>query len=391
MDKARRVWVKPVEKEKELHMKCLHISDLHIGKSLLKTDLSEDIIHILGEITAIAARERVDAVLIAGDIYDSAAPSAEAVRIFDEFLTGLAELRLHVLIISGNHDSRERLQYASRLFSRLGIHINCTPEAAATPVTLTDEHGCVDFYLLPYLGFYELKRLVKADIKTYEEGLALILPKLDTNRRSVLMFHQYVGSGGSAPETDGSEAMNIGGLGMIDGALFDEFDYTALGHLHRAQAVGGGRVRYCGSPLKYSASEVRYKKTVTLVDLREKGGVDIRELPLTPLREVRTVCGHFEELIEGEVSEDYIYAELCDAAYVEGDVFRLRLVFPNLIAVNYTNIETTGSAAYDEDFGEMVKNADVRSIYTRYVKDVCGRELSPVQEEILDLMLEKLA
>ena len=254
-------------------MKFIHISDLHIGKRVNEKSLIEEQEHILAQICDIVKDQNPDAVLIAGDVYDKAVPSGEAVLLFDRFLTELSSLAGHIFIISGNHDSAERMAFGARLMDSRGIHLSPVYNGCPTPVTLTDAYGDVDIYMLPYIRPAHVRHFLPDDEKdaigSYDDAVrkAIALMGIDGGRRNVLMTHQFV-SGSTRSE---SEDVNVGGLDNIDASAFDDFDYVALGHLHRPQDCGNERVRYSGSPLKYSFSEVDDKKTVTVVTLKDKG------------------------------------------------------------------------------------------------------------------------
>lgn len=277
-------------------MKLFHLSDLHLGKRLNELPLLEDQKYILSQIIEMVRAEQPKAMLIAGDVYDRAQPPAEAVALFDEFITTLSAMGVHVLIISGNHDSAERIAYGGKLFSKSGIHVSPVYSGSIEPVELSDDFGPVRFYLLPYLHPVSVARLLPdRDITGFDDATAAVIDTMQINPsvRNVLLAHQFV-VGGSVSDSE----RQIGTLDQVDASHFDAFDYVALGHLHRPQNVAreDGTMRYCGTPLKYSLSEVQDEKSVTVVELNEKGSVTVRLLPLRAPHEMRKIVGTFDEL-----------------------------------------------------------------------------------------------
>ena len=325
-------------------MRFFHLSDLHLGKRVNEFSMLPDQAHILGRILALAEEERPEAVVIAGDVYDKPAPPAEAVTLFDGFLCSLVRLGTRVLAVSGNHDSPERLAFASRLLRGGGVYLSPVYDGTLEPVTLRDEFGPVRFYLLPFLKPASVRRFFpEKAIESYTDALAAALDSAgaDPGERNVLVAHQFV----TGAEGSDSEERSVGGADDVDAAVFDGFDYVALGHLHRPQSVGGqDRLRYCGSPLRYAFSEAG-QKSVTLVELGEKGSLAVRSLPLTPLREMREIRGAFAVLADpgargGAGAEDYLHIILTDEEEIPDAVGRLRQVYPNLMRLNYDNTRT---------------------------------------------------
>lgn len=328
-------------------MKLFHLSDLHIGRRLNETSLLEDQEYILTQILRLIDDERPDAVLIAGDVYDKSVPSAEAVMLFDDFLCRLQKRRRPVFIISGNHDSTERLSFGHRLFEAAQIHISPVYDGTFTPVTLSDEHGEVQFWLLPFIKPTHVRRhYPDAAIESYTDAVRVAVEQmsLDPQKRHVLLTHQFVTGAGMG----GSEEIAVGGSDNVDASVFDAFDYVALGHIHRPQNIGDNRIRYCGTPLKYSFAEATHHKSVTVVELGAKGERTLRLLPLTPLRDLRELRGTFAELMEhGENSDDYLHIILTDEDDVPEAMGRLRVRYPNLLSLSYDNTRTRGTRLID--------------------------------------------
>ena len=328
-------------------MKFFHLSDLHLGRRMYEFSLMEDQTYILDEILRLTDKESPDAVLLAGDIYDRAVPSAEAVELFDRFLCALAERRVPVLAISGNHDSPERIAFGAQLMAPSGVFLSPVYGGTVEPVTLSDAFGEVRFYLLPFVKPSNVRRFYSdAGIESYTDAVRCAVEhmEVDTSVRNVLITHQFV-TGAVRSE---SEDITVGGTDNVDAAVFDAFDYTALGHLHSAQKIGRETLRYSGTPLQYSFSE-RGQKSVTVVELREKGNVTVSALPLAPLRALREIRGSYSELTlrenyAGTNTGDYIHAVLTDENDVPNALARLRSIYPNLMRLDYDNLRTRSSA-----------------------------------------------
>ena len=325
-------------------MKLIHLSDLHIGKRVNEVSMIEDQAYILLQILQIIDEEKADAVLIAGDVYDKSVPSAEAVTLFDDFLCRLAKRNKPVLIISGNHDSPERLAFGNRLLELGGIHISPVYDGNVRTVTLADAHGEVVFWLLPFVKPAHVKRFYPdAGIESYTDACRVAVEQmgLDTGKRNVLLTHQFV-TGASTCE---SEEISVGGSDNVDASVFADFDYVALGHIHGPQNIGSNRIRYCGTPLKYSFSEADHHKSVTLVRLGEKGELSLELRPLTPRHDLRQLRGTFAELTdkafyEAAVTDDYLHIILTDEEDVAEAAGRLRQIYPNLMKLSYDNTRT---------------------------------------------------
>lgn len=319
-------------------MRFLHTADLHIGKVMYEFSLEEDQNFILNEILDIAKERAVDALLLSGDIFDRSVPAAEAMILFDTFLTRCVKMGIKVLLISGNHDSPKRLAYGSSLFKQNGLHFATFPKEQIEKITLRDEFGVVNFYLLPFfkLSYFSMSNEAEAISAVMEMTM-----KKDFNNedRNVLLTHYFVGDRGKMPEISESEnPAYVGGLDLVPASLFEAFDYTALGHIHKAQKIGGGNSYYSGAPLAYSFSEAGKKKSIQFVELREKDIVKIEEIPLTPLREVRVIKGDLWELIKEEVvslsnKEDYIKAVLTNKEALLDPMSILRSVYPNVMEI----------------------------------------------------------
>ena len=325
-------------------MKLIHLSDLHIGKRVNEVSMIEDQEYILLQILQIIDEEKADAVLIAGDVYDKSVPSAEAVTLFDDFLCSLAERNLPVLIISGNHDSPERLAFGGRLLQAGGIYISPVYDGNILPITLADEDGDVDFWLLPFIKPAHVKRFYPDEgIETYTDACRVATQKMaiDPRKRNVLLTHQFV-TGASTCE---SEEISVGGSDNVDASVFANFDYVALGHIHGPQNIGSNRIRYCGTPLKYSFSECNHHKSVTVVHLGAKGALELHLRPLIPRHDLRQIRGAFAEITEkvfyeATATDDYLHIILTDEEDVPEAIGKLRIIYPNLMKLSYDNART---------------------------------------------------
>lgn len=325
-------------------MKLIHLSDLHIGKRVNEFSMAEDQKYILNQILEIIDREQPDCVVIAGDVYDKSIPSAEAVQILDDFLTRLAGRKIPTAMISGNHDSPERLSFGAQLMKESGIYVSPVYDGQVQSIGFADEYGEVRVYLLPFLKPATVRHVYEEEtVESYQDAVETAISHLpfNTSCRNVLVAHQFA-AGASRCE---SEEMSVGGIDQVDVSVFDDLDYVALGHIHSPQSAGRPAVRYCGTPLKYSFSEAGQQKSVSVVELFEKGRVEIREVPLTPLRDMRKIRGTYLELTarsfyQGTNTEDYIQAILTDEEDIPDGMQKLRIIYPNLMRLEYDNRRT---------------------------------------------------
>lgn len=325
-------------------MKLIHLSDLHLGKRVNEFSMLEDQKDILGKILSVIRAEQPDGVLIAGDVYDKSIPSAEAVALLDGFLVELAGLA-PVFLISGNHDSPERMAFGGRLMALSGVHIAPVYNGSVTPVALQDAYGPVQIYLLPFLKPASVRPFFpETNIESYTDALAAAIGAMDVDPacRNVLVTHQFV----TGAERCESEELSVGGSDNVSAEVFAPFDYVALGHLHGPQSVERETIRYCGTPLKYSFSEIHQKKSVTVVELAEKGAVSIREIPLHPLRDMAELRGTYEEVTSRGFykgthwQEDYVHIILTDEDDIPDAAAKLRTIYHNLMKLDYDNART---------------------------------------------------
>lgn len=373
-------------------MKLIHLSDLHLGKRVGEVSMLEDQAYILDRVLDIVDGAGPDALLIAGDVYDKSVPSAEAVTLFDDFLCRLARRKLPVLVISGNHDSPERLAFGSRLMEGAGVHLSPVYDGNVKPITLTDEHGPVDFWLLPFLKPAHLRRFYPEEtIDSYTDavGAAIAHMNIDPSRRNVLLCHQFV----TGAATCESEELIVGGTDNVDAAVFDGFDYVALGHLHGPQNVGSSRIRYCGTPLKYSFSEASQYKSVTVAELGEKGDLTLHTVPLTHRHDMRVIQGTFAQLTAensdaaGE-REDYLHIILTDEEDVPEALGRLRLVYPNILKLSYDNTRTRTSQSVDR--AQRVAQKSPLELFEELYETQNNQPMSQEQRDFAQRLIEQL-
>ena len=359
-------------------MKFIHLSDLHIGKRQREFSLLDDQKYILLKILGVIDDEKPDAVLIAGDVYDKGIPSEKAVSLFDDFLTRLAKKKIPVFVISGNHDSVERMSFGSKLMEESRVYISKAPQEHITPYELKDEWGSVFVYLLPYINPSD---------KSFTEAVRTAVQNMnvDVSKRNILVSHQLA----LGAERSESEDLFIGGSENVDLDVFDPFDYVALGHIHKPQKCGRETVRYCGTPLKYSFSEVNHKKSVTVVELKEKGNIDIRTVPLEPMRDLRVIKGSFKEITskafyEKQKCDDFIKIILTDETDIEDGFARLQTIYENLVFLDYDNTRTRSSSKIEDlekiqvtdplelfkEFYEIQNSMSMTDEQTDYVKEL---------------------
>ena len=374
-------------------MKILHLSDLHLGKKVNEYSMIEDQRFILVRIINIIDEEKPDCIILAGDIYDKSVPSTEAVDLFDDFLFRLSQRDAEVFVISGNHDSPERLAFGGRLMNESGVHLSPVYDGNIEPYKLTDSFGTVNFYMLPFVKPANVRRFFEdEEINSYTDAIRTAIEKMDVDEseRNVLITHQFV-TGADRTE---SEDISVGGTDNVDASVFDAFDYVALGHIHRPQNVSSERIRYCGTPLKYSFSEARDKKSVTVAELGEKGELSIRTVPLVPKRDLVELKGSYDELTlksfyDGtSYQEDYVHITLTDENDIPDAVAKLRVIYHNIMKLDYDNARTRHSA-------EITADADVErktpgELFADFYKLQNGTEMTPEQEEFINGMIRNI-
>ena len=372
-------------------MKFIHLSDLHLGKRVNEYSMIEDQKYILHQITQIVAAEKPDAVLIAGDVYDKTVPSAEAVELLDDFLVGLSKLS-RVFVISGNHDSPERIAFGGRLMEHSGIYLSPVYDGQAKKVTLTDSYGEVDIWLLPFLKPAHVRRFFpEEECNSYTDAVRTAVKHMeqDRDRRSVLVTHQFV----TGSRRSDSEDVSVGGTDNVDAGVFEDFDYVALGHIHSPQNCGSEKIRYCGTPLKYSFSEAGDEKSVTVAELGEKSSLSVRTVPLRPLRDMVELRGSYDELTAHSFyqgtswQEDYTHLTLTDEEDVPEALGRLRAVYHNLMRLDYDNARTRANAVIEADTDAERKSP--MELFAELYELQNNRPMSADQDEYMRKLMEK--
>lgn len=375
-------------------MKLFHLSDLHIGKRVNEFSMIEDQKYILKRIFDLAEEEKPDGIILAGDIYDKQIPSAEAVQVFDEFITRLAGRSIPVFIISGNHDSAERLAFGGRLLNSRGIYLSPVYDGSVTKIPLKDQYGTVWIHLLPFIRpstvrhVFENEADLVTDVQTAAETVIRHM-EIDLKDRNILVAHQFV-TGASRCE---SEDVQVGGLDNIDAAVFTPFDYTALGHIHSPQNVGTDRVRYCGTPLKYSFSEVDQEKSITVVELEKKGTVRTSLLPLKPLRDMRKLRGTYLELTDRSFyrdmnREDYIQVTLTDEDDVPDGLQKLRVIYPNIMQLLYDNQRT--KTTQEVDAAQAVEKKTEMELFYEFYELQNNQPMTKQQKDFAEQLIREI-
>lgn len=373
-------------------MKLLHLADLHLGKRVNGFSMLEDQSYILKQILKIIDEEKPAAVLIAGDVYDKSIPTEEAVSLLDDFLAALADKNVTVFLIAGNHDSAERLAFAGRLLGNSGIYVSPVYTGSVEPVILEDDYGQVIFWLLPFVKpLHVRKHCPDVEVKTYDDAVKAAISRMDVDEtlRNVLLTHQFVAG---SIRCD-SEELSVGGTDQVDGAAFCAFDYVALGHLHGPQSIGRSTVRYAGSPLKYSFSEAGHQKSVTLVELAEKGKVQIREIALRPLREMAELQGTYDAVTMRTFyedcghKEDYVHITLLDETDIPDAAARLRVIYPNLMRLDYQKRNAVSDT--DTSLSFAVEQSSPLDLFAAFFARQTGKHLSGEQQQLIEGLLEQ--
>jgi exonuclease SbcD len=374
-------------------MKIVHLSDLHIGKKVNGFSMIDDQKYMLGKILAAIEEEKPDVLLVAGDVYDKYLPAGEAVSLLDDFLTAAANYKVKIMLIGGNHDSAERLSFGSRLMEAGGVYIVGGYNGNIAPVVVEDTFGKVCFYLLPFVKPVDVKRFFPdAEMGSYTDAVDMAIKNMhiNTSLRNIVVTHQFV-TGAMRSE---SEDIAVGGADNVDVRVFDCFDYVALGHLHRPQSVGKATVRYCGTPLKYSFSEAHDKKSLTVVELKEKGSISIREIPLVPLHDMREVRGNYHDLMNKQNYEntpvaDYLHIVLTDEEEEYNAFAKLSKVYPNIMKLEYDNRKTRARESAATIIQPAV-NLSPKALFGDFFTNQTGREMSNEQQEFVADLVEKI-
>lgn len=372
-------------------MKLFHLSDLHIGKRVNEFSMIEDQKYILTQILYVADQEKPDGILISGDVYDRTIPTAEAVQVFDAFLTRLSEQKIPAFIISGNHDSAERLAFGSSLMGKSGIYFSKVYDGTVEKIPMQDAYGTVWIYLLPFLRPSTIRHALPERAEEVQSAadavrIALEQTKIDEKERNVLLAHQFV----TGAKRCDAEELQVGDVDQIPAELFASFEYVALGHIHSPQKVGRETVRYCGAPLKYSFSEAGQEKSITVVELKEKSSVDLRTIPLKPLHDLRKIRGTYLEVTaksfyENRDCEDYLQVILTDEEDVPDGMAKLRTIYPNLMRLEYDNKRTRSNA--EVRAAERVEEKSELELFQEFYELQNNQSMTEVQEQFVEELL----
>lgn len=373
-------------------MKFIHLSDLHLGKRLNGFSLLEDQAYILEQITEIVKNQQADALIIAGDVYDKAVPSAESVALFDSFLSEITTICPHIFIISGNHDSPERIAFGSHIMEKSGVHLSPVYDGNVVPTVLRDSYGDVNVYMLPFVKPANVRRFFpEISIESYTDAVKNAVDKMeiDVNKRNILITHQFV-TGASVCD---SEEHSVGGTDNVDGSVFEGFDYVALGHIHSPQNVGSERIRYCGTPLKYSFSECKHVKSVTVIEFNEKNNFTVSSISLTPMRDLREIKGAYDELMlksnyEGTNTDDYMHIILTDEEDIPDVLSRLRVVYPNIMKLSYDNKRTRNFQQIEADCDVSEKSPF--QLFSEFYNKQNNQDMADEQEKYVKNLIERI-
>lgn len=379
-------------------MKIVHLADLHLGKILQEQSLIEDQEYMLKEIINIIKAEKVQVLLISGDVYDRSVPPTEAVNLLDSFFKILIkELKIKVFIISGNHDSKDRLGFGNKIFEDEGLYIESKYTGTLKKVKLEDEYGPLNIYMLPFIKPVEVKKFFEEDLENnYDLAINKIIEKEEINEteRNIIMVHQFVTAGNVKPERTESEVLSLGGIENVDVSNFKSFDYVAIGHVHRPQKIGRDTARYAGTILKYSFSEINHNKSIPIIDIKEKGNITINLLPLKPLRDMREIKGPIEELIkeenykEGNL-EDYIKAIITNEEPVYDAIGKIKKIYPNTLKLEIQNSKTINSNTEQNINLEEIKKKSELELFSDFYKLQNNLDLNEKQKEIVkNIILE---
>lgn len=378
-------------------MKLMHISDLHIGKRVNEFSMLEDQEYILNEIIKIAKDENISGIIIAGDVYDKTVPPIEAVDLADEFLTKLVEENISIYMISGNHDSPERLNFGSRIMEKNNLFICGEYDGDLRKIVIEDEYGKLNIYFLPYIKPSIVNNKLGLETKTYDESVkeALKVIDIDVESRNILIAHQFVTFGSTVPELSDSETKSLGGIDNVDASVFDKFDYVALGHIHKPQKIGREVIRYSGSPLKYSFSECNHKKSVCIVDFKEKNNCEIKLVPLIPKRDMKQLKTSMEDLKSGNIlssipSDTYMHITLTDDEEVIDAISKVREIFKNVMVLDFDNKRNAENLSDTTITSEDLKQKTPKELFVDFFSSQNNVELTESQDEIISNIVNEV-
>lgn len=377
-------------------MKILHLADLHLGKVIQEQSLLEDQKYMLNEIIKKLQEENVETILISGDVYDRSIPQTDAIDLLDYFLNILIkDLKKQVFIISGNHDSKERLGFGNKIFENDGLFISSKYEGKIKKVELQDEYGKLNIYMLPFIKPIEVKKYFNDESLSYDETIKKIIEKedIDESQRNIILTHQFVTAIGEQVERTESEVLTLGGTDNVDISNYNKFDYVAIGHVHRPQKIGRDTARYAGTMLKYSFSEVNHKKTMPILDFKEKGNIDIKLVELKPLRDMREIKGPIEKLIENyeeENANDYIRAIITNEEPVYDAIGQIRKIYPNVLKLEVQNSKILSNIEFKTENLQKVKSKSEIELFNEFYKFQNNIELNEEQINLIQEIVKEI-
>ena len=377
-------------------MKILHLADLHLGKVIQEQSLLEDQKYMLNEIIKKLQEENVETILISGDVYDRSIPQTDAIDLLDYFLNILIkDLKKQVFIISGNHDSKERLGFGNKIFENEGLFISSKYEGKIKKVELQDEYGKLNIYMLPFIKPIEVKKYFDDESLSYDETIKKIIEKedIDESQRNIILTHQFVTAIGEEVERTESEVLTLGGTDNVDISNYNKFDYVAIGHVHRPQKIGRDTARYAGTMLKYSFSEVNHKKTMPIIDFKEKGNIDIKLVELKPLRDMREIKGPIEKLIENyeeENANDYIRAIITNEEPVYDAIGQIRKIYPNVLKLEVQNSKIMSNIEFKTENLQKVKSKSEIELFNEFYKFQNNIELNEEQINLIQEIVKEI-
>lgn len=380
-------------------MRILHLADLHIGKIVLEQSMLEDQKYMLNQVIDKIKEEGIELVLISGDIYDRSVPPSDAVVCLNNFLKTLVkELKIKVCIIAGNHDSKERLGFGSEIFAEEGLYISANYNGNLDKVELEDEYGKLNLYMLPYIKPVEVKEFFEdKEITSYHDAVKSVIEKETINKkeRNIILSHQFVTAGNEEPERSESETLTLGGTENVDVSCYKNFDYVALGHIHGPQRIGRDTARYAGTILKYSFSEVNQKKSLVVIDFKEKDNLEINLIPLKPLRDMRVIKGPIEELVKeenykGTNREDYIRAIITNEEPVYDAIGQIKRVYPNTLRLDIENSKMNSSIEKELSNLDNIKKKDEVELFNEFYNFQHNQDLNDIQLEIIKEVVKEV-
>ncbi|MCO8194768.1 exonuclease SbcCD subunit D [Anaerofustis sp. NSJ-163] len=374
-------------------MKFMHLSDLHLGKKVNGYSMIEDQKYIINNILEIIDNENIESVIIAGDVYDKSVPPVDAVELFNDFLEELENRNLYVFVISGNHDSPERIAFGNSFMRKSKIYFSPVYNGEISEIELNDEYGKINVWMLPFIKPLNVRKVYEDKvINTYNDAVKTVIDnlKIDTNERNIMITHQFV----TGAERTDSEEISVGGSDNIDVSNFDKFDYTALGHIHRPQNCKSERVRYSGTPLKYSFSEAKDKKSATIIDIKEKNNISIKIVPFKPLRDMVEIKGKYNDIMrlnfykDTSYREDYMHIILTDEEDIPDVITKLRAVYHNIMKVDYDNMRTRTSNKIKEI--ENIESFSPFELFSDFYKQQNNQSMNEEQNNYIKNTIEEI-